>query len=316
MAGLCIRSLLQRQLGFVRQGIFGVPNRWIQKSSPKFDVEGKTNQSTDDHAAEKSSSETEASSSERDEQTKYFGDETVYFEKDEEEEDDHVRQNILNAALEHVPELGWSSEAIEKGAQAIGLSAMAEGMFPRGAGDLVLHFIEDCNVRLADHLASESRAVKDSEKDPPVSSARKSSRVIIRDAVEVRLRMLIPYIGQWPQAMGLMLLPYNAPDSAKNIAYMVDEIWYHAGDTSTDINWYTKRGVLAGLYGATELYMISDSSPDFEGTWSFLDRRMSDIGMVISAKETIEKAGSDAAELLSAAFTTVRNMSGLNNRNR
>ena len=95
----------------------------------------------------------------------------MYFEKDEEEEDDHVRQNILNAALEHVPELGWSSEAIEKGAQAIGLSAMAEGMFPRGAGDLVLHFIEDCNVRLADHLASESRAVKDSEKDPPVSSA-------------------------------------------------------------------------------------------------------------------------------------------------
>ena len=28
---------------------------------------------------------------------------------------------------------------------------------------------------------------------------RKSSRMIIRDAVEVRLRMLIPYIGQWPQ---------------------------------------------------------------------------------------------------------------------
>ena len=28
---------------------------------------------------------------------------------------------------------------------------------------------------------------------------RKSSRVIIRDALEVRLRMLIPYIGQWPQ---------------------------------------------------------------------------------------------------------------------
>mgnify|MGYP002260037984 CR=1 FL=1 len=83
--------------------------------------------------------------------------------------------------------------------------------------------------------------------------------------------MLIPYIEQWPQvgislnidimeigyrsfsflqvtcitvftvpcfhlqAMGLMLLPYNAPDAAKNVAYLVDEIWYHAGDTSTDV---------------------------------------------------------------------------------
>ena len=37
------------------------------------------------------------------------------------------------------------------------------------------------------------------------------------------------------KAMGLMLLPHNAPDAAKNVAYMVDEIWYHAGDTSTDV---------------------------------------------------------------------------------
>lgn len=44
---------------------------------------------------------------------------------------------------------------------------MAEGMFPRGAGDLVLHFAEDCNVRLADYLISQSRA----EKDPEESSA-------------------------------------------------------------------------------------------------------------------------------------------------
>lgn len=33
--------------------------------------------------------------------------------------------------------------------------------------------------------------------------------------------------------------------------------------------------------------MVSDRSPDFEGTWDFLDRRMSDIGMLISAKATV-----------------------------
>lgn len=36
--------------------------------------------------------------------------------------------------------------------------------------------------------------------------------------------------------MGLLLLPQNAPDAMKNVAYMVDEIWYHAGDTSTDVS--------------------------------------------------------------------------------
>ena len=37
--------------------------------------------------------------------------------------------------------------------------------------------------------------------------------------------------------------------------------------------------------------MVSDRSPDFEGTWDFLDRRMSDIGMLISAKATVSVQG-------------------------
>ena len=90
---------------------------------------------------------------------KYFGDDdgAAFIDADEDQETD-VQEHILNAALEHVHELGWSSEAIEAGASAVGLSAMAEGMFPRGAGDLVLHFTENCNVRLADHLVSQSKS--------------------------------------------------------------------------------------------------------------------------------------------------------------
>lgn len=122
--------------------------------------------STHEPGAEASSSESKSFSSESDEHT-HFGDENAFF--GEEDQDAHIRENILNAALEHVPELGWSSEAIEAGAQAVGLSAMAEGLFPRGAGDLVLHFTEDCNVRLADHLLSESRVEKDSKEDSGAS---------------------------------------------------------------------------------------------------------------------------------------------------
>ncbi len=95
----------------------------------------------------------------------HFGGDEASF-SDAEEQDADMKRSILNAALEHVPELGWSSEAIEAGAQTMGLSAMAEGMFPRGAGDLVLHFTDDCNVRLADYLISQSRVEKDAEESP------------------------------------------------------------------------------------------------------------------------------------------------------
>ena len=35
------------------------------------------------------------------------------------------------------------------------------------------------------------------------------------------------------------------------------QVWHSAGDTSTDLGWYTKRAALAGIYSATELYMIT-----------------------------------------------------------
>ena len=45
-----------------------------------------------------------------------------------------------------------------------------------------------------------------------------------------------------------MLLPHNAPDAAKNVAYMVDEIWYHAGDTSTDVSSKIFANEIVGLF--------------------------------------------------------------------
>lgn len=41
----------------------------------------------------------------------------------------------------------------------------------------------------------------------------------------------------------------------------MDEIWHAVGDHSSDVDWYVKRGILAAVYTATELYMLTDHSP-------------------------------------------------------
>ena len=38
------------------------------------------------------------------------------------------------------------------------------------------------------------------------------------------------------KAMRLLVHPDNAPAAMESLAHMVDEIWYHAGDTSTDVS--------------------------------------------------------------------------------
>ncbi len=56
----------------------------------------------------------------------------------------------------------------------------------------------------------------------------------------------------------------------------VDAIWYAAGDTSTDFNFYTKRATLAGVYSSTR-HWLNDRSEGSEATWGFLDRRIDNV---------------------------------------
>jgi ubiquinone biosynthesis protein COQ9 len=54
-------------------------------------------------------------------------------------------------------------------------------------------------------------------------------------------------------------------------------MWRAAGDTATDFNFYTKRALLAGVYGATLLVWLDDRSEGCAATWRFLDRRIADV---------------------------------------
>jgi len=96
---------------------------------------------------------------------------------------------------------------------------------------------------------------------------------------------------------------------------MVDEMWYQAGDKSIDLNWYTKRGILSGIYTATELYMLTDKSTDFKSTWEFLDRRVEDVIQIttigIEAQKVAVTLGNGFYSLLSGAFSQlVHTMTG------
>ena len=89
----------------------------------------------------------------------------------------------------------------------------------------------------------------------------------IKTALKFRLSCIRPYTSNWSQAMSLGALPQNVPHTVANIGTMADDIWFLAGDASTDANWYTKRGLISGVYVATELFMLTDTSKDNEATW-------------------------------------------------
>lgn len=55
-------------------------------------------------------------------------------------------------------------------------------------------------------------------------------------AIQARIKMIIPYLSKWPQAIAIMSLPPNVPSALATLLTMVDDICYYAGDRSVDVN--------------------------------------------------------------------------------
>ena len=194
-------------------------------------------------------------------------------EEEDYESEEQLQHRILTAALEFVPAHGWTAEAIAEGAQSLGLSSAAASMFGSDGSELILHFVTQCNARLNQVLEEEQKLVQLGQ-----AEKRKTDQ-FLRDAVETRLRMLIPYIEHWPR-----------------------------------FNWYTRRAVLAGIYNTTELVMMQDSSPDFEDTWRFLENRINDAMNMGHTAKQVKSTGEALVQGLMGAAVTLKNLTGLNQR--
>ncbi|MBC8337934.1 MAG: COQ9 family protein [Rhodospirillales bacterium] len=197
-----------------------------------------------------------------------------------------VRDRILLAALPHTAFDGWSRTALEAGAKDAGGDAgkaegwgaeMAMRAFPNGVPDLVDHLANWADRRMLEDLAEldlESMRIRDR----------------IATGVRLRLQALSPYREGIRRLLSHLALPQNAPQAARLTWAAADAIWYAAGDTSSDFNYYTKRGLLAPVYSTTLLYWLADESEGFAGTWSYLDRRIADVLKIPAASSRIKKA--------------------------
>ena len=91
------------------------------------------------------------------------------------------------------------------------------------------------------------------------------------------------------RGMTLFALPSFAPEGARIIWETCDAIWEALGDTSEDLNWYTKRATLSGVYSYAVLYWLGDTSEGHEATWAFLERRIDDVMKIEKAKHALGK---------------------------
>jgi ubiquinone biosynthesis protein COQ9 len=188
---------------------------------------------------------------------------------------DALKDRILDAATAHVPFDGWS-EATFRSAVRDANTTLAQGRaaFPRGAVDLALFFHQRGDDEMIRRVNGADMADM-RYRDKVAFAVRARIEVADRDKEAVR------------RGMTLFALPMHAGDGLRALWNTADAIWEALGDTSRDVNWYTKRATLSGVYSSTVLFWLGDESEGNAATWAFLDRRIDDVMRIEKAKGAV-----------------------------
>lgn len=185
-----------------------------------------------------------------------------------------IKDQLLDAALDHVPFDGWSEATFQAAVRDAAVdSTMAKAVCPRGAVDLAIAYHHRGDALMLERLATADL-----------------SEMRFRDRIAAAVRFRLEAVGDKEavrRGTTLFALPTHAGDGAKLIWGTVDAIWTALGDTSDDVNWYTKRATLGTVYSATVLYWLGDTELDHAPTWEFLDRRIDNVMQIEKLKAQV-----------------------------
>lgn len=194
------------------------------------------------------------------------------------QDDSKTRTALLLAALAHVAFDGWGVKALNAGAADMGCDpGTAARLFPGGARELARAFSDWADERMVAALEEQDLAA-----------------LKVRDRIAAAVRARMEALGPHREAVRVLLsylaLPGNGAFASGCLYRTVDAAWRGIGDSSTDFNFYTKRGLLAGVVASTTLYWLNDTSPDRVESWRFLDRRISNVLAIQKIRGRLEKA--------------------------
>ena len=176
-----------------------------------------------------------------------------------------LRGQLAEAVANEAAFSGWSGVAMRAAARQVGApDGEAARLFPGGPVAVLAWLSERADLRTVEAMEA-------------AGASQLKIRERIKMAVRARIEQTVGGRESVRRGLALLALLPNAPLGLKLLYRTVDAIWYAAGDTSTDFNFYTKRATLAGVFSSTLLYWLNDRSEGDQATWDFLARRIDDV---------------------------------------
>lgn len=192
-----------------------------------------------------------------------------------------ARLDILSLVLKHVPFDGWTSKSLRYAVEDAGLPDGAEELyFPGGPLEVIRFWSEQCDLKVEAHIATldiENMRIRDK----------------VTQGVLARLQAIEKHDEAARRAMSRLALLDALGQGPAQIWASADTIWRAIGDTSTDVNFYSKRTILSGVIGSSMLSWLSDDTDDKEKARAFLDARIQNVMQFEKAKWDFKKRTAD-----------------------
>ena len=203
--------------------------------------------------------------------------------------------DLVTKMLSYVPDLGWTWDALYKGA--------LKSKKTKNLSDEELHSLFDNKISniigiFNDKLDEEMVAAFYAENNKNLGVTQ-----TVKALVLYRLRASENYESIIKTSLFFMAQPGNAYEAFKQLMKTSNKIWETAGDNSTGRNFYSKRLILAGVYSSTLAYWLAKETRSIDGSEHFLDKRLDDV-------KNIGKISKQSIEVFERTKQELRSMMG------
>ena len=185
-----------------------------------------------------------------------------------------VRNNILDEAKKYVAKYGWNKNLLNKIAEKSKYdSNTITALFPDGYKSLLQLYLDEINLK----MTNESKTL---------NLIRLKVHERIRELFILRLDIMAKEKRIITKTFFHLLLPNNYKFSLINLYKTVDQMWFLAGDNSTDFNYYSKRAILASIYSRTMMHFINND--DLELTINLFNMQLKQVSKIPKIKNSLK----------------------------
>ena len=186
------------------------------------------------------------------------------------------RKLILRESLKLIKINGWNDNLFELISKKNNIKfEKIIPLFPNGYKDLLKYYFDELNHKIT--IASKK-----------LNLSKIKTHEKVRALIHLRLLEYKKEKDSIRRAYFTLLLPSNSKIFSIIMFRIVDQIWFLAGDTSTDFNYYSKRGILFAVYNSSVIFLINNDF-NITKTLNFLDKKLQKVSKIPNIKSNLKK---------------------------